>query len=200
MPRTATHVVELGVLGAQTGLDVAQALAVGELGEGHAQILIETGKALHLVMAAIALDTAPEVTKRKMIDQLCKNESARVHKPPPPIEAEGAWRTTQAEFKSMTGRNPKNHSITMYYISRGSKQPDSSGRCPNVRGRWARARRARLVRKKGRPVPMIETLLSRDTGKAQERIDRLTSSADNATARPWSAPRVLSGGSVLDAN
>ncbi len=30
------HVVELGILGTQTGLDVAQALAIGELGEGHA--------------------------------------------------------------------------------------------------------------------------------------------------------------------
>ena len=77
------HVVELGVLGAQTGLDVAQALAVGELGEGHAQVLIEAGKALHLVMAAIALDTAPEAMKGKVVDQLCENDSARVHKPPP---------------------------------------------------------------------------------------------------------------------
>jgi hypothetical protein len=81
-----THVVELGVLGAQAGLDVAQALAVAELGEGHAQVLIETGKALHLVMAAIALDRAPEAMKGKVVDQLCENDLARVHKPSPRLK------------------------------------------------------------------------------------------------------------------
>ncbi len=81
-----THVIELGFLGAQTGLDIAQALAIGELGESHAQVLIETGKALHLVMAAVALDTAPEAMKGKVVDQLCENDSARVHKPSPRLK------------------------------------------------------------------------------------------------------------------
>ncbi len=80
------HVGELGVLGAQAGLDVAQALAIGELGEGQARIPIETGKALHLVMAAIALDAAPKGMKGKAVDRLCENDLARIHKPSPRLK------------------------------------------------------------------------------------------------------------------
>jgi len=69
--------VALGVLGAQTGLDVAQALAIAELGEGRAQIVIETGKALHLVMAAIALDTAPEAMKGRWSISCAKRSCPR---------------------------------------------------------------------------------------------------------------------------
>ncbi len=73
-------------MGAQADLNVAQALAIGELGESHAQVLIETGKALHLVMAAIALDAAPEGMKGKVVDHLCENDLARVHKPSPRLK------------------------------------------------------------------------------------------------------------------
>ncbi len=33
---------------------------------------------------AIALDTAPEGMNGKVVDHLCENDLARVHKPPPP--------------------------------------------------------------------------------------------------------------------
>jgi len=52
------HVVELALPGAKAGLDIAQAFAIGQLRKRHAQVLIEAGKGLHLVMAAIALDAA----------------------------------------------------------------------------------------------------------------------------------------------
>jgi hypothetical protein len=42
----------------EIGLDVAPAFSVDELRERHAQVLIETGKALDLVVAATALDAA----------------------------------------------------------------------------------------------------------------------------------------------
>ncbi len=74
-----THVIELGVLGAQTGLDVAQALAVGELGEGHAQVLIEAGKALDPMLAPIPTNTASEGMHRQMVHELRKDELASVH-------------------------------------------------------------------------------------------------------------------------
>ena len=61
---------ELGALGAQTGFDISQTLAVGELRERHAQVLIETGKALDLVVAVIARDAATEAVHGKVIDQL----------------------------------------------------------------------------------------------------------------------------------
>ena len=62
------HVVELGALGAQTGFDITQTFTIGKLRERHAQILIETGKALDLVVAVIALDAATEAVHGKVID------------------------------------------------------------------------------------------------------------------------------------
>ena len=45
------QVIELGGLRSQARLDIAQALPVGQLRKGHAQILIETREALDLVLA-----------------------------------------------------------------------------------------------------------------------------------------------------
>jgi len=42
--RADADVIELGLYRAKTRLDIAQALAIGELGECHAEILIPTGK------------------------------------------------------------------------------------------------------------------------------------------------------------
>lgn len=74
-----THVVELRCLAAQAGFNVAQALPVGQLREGHAQILVETGEVLDLVLAAVACDTATKRGQRQMRHDLRKNEFARVH-------------------------------------------------------------------------------------------------------------------------
>jgi len=79
-----THVVELGMLGAQAGFDVAQALAIGELRKGHAQILVETAEALELVLAAIARDAASQAVQRQVADDLRENEPAGIHLAPPP--------------------------------------------------------------------------------------------------------------------
>jgi hypothetical protein len=46
-------VIELGSGCAKAGLDVSQALSVGELSKGHAKILVPAGKALHLVIPPI---------------------------------------------------------------------------------------------------------------------------------------------------
>ena len=54
------HVVELGALGAQAGFDVAQALSIGELGEGHAAVVLDTPEALDPAVALIALDAPPK--------------------------------------------------------------------------------------------------------------------------------------------
>ena len=49
--------------------------------EDHAQILIETGKALHLVMSAIALDATVEDMNGKVIDDLGEYDIACIHQP-----------------------------------------------------------------------------------------------------------------------
>ena len=78
--RTAkSHVVELCCLAAQTGFDVAQAFSVGQLREGHTQILIQTGEVLDLVLASVPGHATTESSQRQMCYHLRKNEFARVH-------------------------------------------------------------------------------------------------------------------------
>ena len=50
--------VELGLMGAQTGFDVAQAFAVGQLREGHAEKLIEVRKCFGGIFGRVTLHTA----------------------------------------------------------------------------------------------------------------------------------------------
>lgn len=47
------QMVELRRLGSQTDLDVAQALPVGQLGEGHVQELVEATEAAHVEVALV---------------------------------------------------------------------------------------------------------------------------------------------------
>jgi len=48
------RVVEFGFHGAQTGLDLAQTFAAGQLGKCHAEKLVEAGKTSHATIALIA--------------------------------------------------------------------------------------------------------------------------------------------------
>jgi len=73
------HVVELGGLAAQTGFDVAQALSIGQLGERHAQELVETREVFDLVLSVVAFDTSAESGQRQVRHHLRKNKFARVH-------------------------------------------------------------------------------------------------------------------------
>ena len=73
------HVIELVALRTQARFDVAQALTIGHLGKGHAQILVKTDKLLHLPVTAITRHTAPECVQGQMARQLRKNQFANVH-------------------------------------------------------------------------------------------------------------------------
>ena len=73
------HVVELGGLTAQTGFDVAQTLAIGQLGERHTQKLVETSEVFDLVLSVVASDTSAESGQRQVRHHLRKNKFARVH-------------------------------------------------------------------------------------------------------------------------
>ena len=75
-----SQVIELGALRTQTRLDVAQALAIGQLREGHAQVLVETREPLDLVLARVARDAAMERVQRQMLHHLREHELAQVHR------------------------------------------------------------------------------------------------------------------------
>ena len=81
-PAPDAHVVELGTLRPEAGLDVAQALPTGQLAKGHAKVLLEAVKGLELVIAAIARHAMPEGVQGQVVAQLGKNEFARIHGQP----------------------------------------------------------------------------------------------------------------------
>ena len=77
------QVIELRRLGSQARLDISQTLPEGQLGEGHAHVLVETRKALDLVLPGIASDAAAESCQREMPHQLRENELALMHRSTP---------------------------------------------------------------------------------------------------------------------
>jgi len=55
------------------------------MGEGHTEILVETGKLLDLEIAIVTIDTLMKNVERKMLHYLGENEFAGVHS--------GRWRS-----------------------------------------------------------------------------------------------------------
>jgi phytoene dehydrogenase-like protein len=103
-----THVVELGRLTAQTGFDVAQALPVGRLCEGHAQVLVETGEVFDLVLSIVASNAATESGQRQMRHDLRKNEFARVHEYAP----QAGWKNRKCYGRRSNRDQPRTRNIS----------------------------------------------------------------------------------------
>src|SRR5208337_5419683 len=59
--------------------DVAQALAVGQLGERHSEVLIPAGQIFQVAITRIAGDALLELLVRKELDQLGKDGTPGVH-------------------------------------------------------------------------------------------------------------------------
>jgi hypothetical protein len=78
--RANAHVIELGGLCRQAGLDVAQALAIGQLCKRQDAEVFGTGQRSHPVIAAIARDDASEGRPRKKVHQLREQGLAGVHR------------------------------------------------------------------------------------------------------------------------
>ena len=80
--RSKAEVIQRGALGAQTRLDVAQALPKSQLRERHAQELIQTGERLDLAFPAIPSHTSTKRRQRKVLHQLREDQLAVVHQSP----------------------------------------------------------------------------------------------------------------------
>ena len=85
-PALDAHVVELARLRAQARFDVAQTFSIGQLSKGHAEVLVETGKALDLVRSAIARHATAKRGQRQMLRDLREHQFAQVHQMPPASE------------------------------------------------------------------------------------------------------------------
>jgi hypothetical protein len=96
------QVIKLGALSAQARFDVAQALTIGQLCEGHAQVLIKAGEPLDLVFTGIAGNAAMKCLKRQMIHHRRENKFAQVH--PSPRKPNFLPGRVLATFKSTTSK------------------------------------------------------------------------------------------------
>jgi len=78
-------VIEFLLVATEAGLDIAEAFAIGELGEGHAEELIPAGEGLDFVVTLVAFDALAEFVDGKKIQELRENGFAKVHKPSPSL-------------------------------------------------------------------------------------------------------------------
>ena len=85
-PCAEACVIELVLQGTQAGLDVTQAIAIGELAESHAEELVPAAEPTHPRVAAIPLHTPTEVVVGCVLHQLSEDRSAIVH---PPLQGKG---------------------------------------------------------------------------------------------------------------
>ena len=77
------HVIELLLGCPEAGLDVPQAFPIGQLGKGHAEILIPTREALDFVVAVVSLDTLAKIVYGQEVHQLREDCTTNVHQPSP---------------------------------------------------------------------------------------------------------------------
>ena len=89
--RANAQMVQLGALGAQTGFDVAQALAVSQLREGHGAELLRATQTAHSGIAAITRHDARKAGPRNELHNLCEQRLAHVHSSPPENSISGRY-------------------------------------------------------------------------------------------------------------
>lgn len=77
--RAKAHAVQLRLIRQQTGFDVAQTLAVSQLGERHGAELLGAGQAAHSEIATITRHGSCKTGPRNELHDLCKQRLARVH-------------------------------------------------------------------------------------------------------------------------
>jgi hypothetical protein len=70
-------------LSSQTGFDVAETVAIGELSESQAEKLIPARKTFDVTMAVVAIDAELKLAGRYELHELSENGLARVHRLPP---------------------------------------------------------------------------------------------------------------------
>lgn len=87
-------------MGAQAELDVAQALASSELGEGHAEELVKAGEALDVVLTSVPAHSRMKGIERQVIHELGKHKSTLMHGAAP---RNGVARIERSTLKSSGG-------------------------------------------------------------------------------------------------
>ena len=84
-----TAVVEFGADSMEASGDVAQTLAIGELGKSHGQKLFVSGERAHATVAAVASDTLVQFVLGQLVHELSKHGSSFVHNGQIPLGSGG---------------------------------------------------------------------------------------------------------------
>jgi len=100
--RTDPHVVKLAGLSCQTHFDIAQALAVGQLREGHDAKLLGAIEATRPVIAAVSIDDAMEGLPRQKVHGLREQGLAEIHGDSGVAKTRDASANDHFRFKSET--------------------------------------------------------------------------------------------------
>jgi hypothetical protein len=76
-------VIELGLLCAQTGLDVAETAAIGELSKSQTEELLPAREILDVTVALISIDAKLKLLAWDELQELSENRLTEVHRLPP---------------------------------------------------------------------------------------------------------------------
>ncbi len=77
--RAKSQMIELARLRTQAGLEIAQALPIGELREGHGEKLVQARKRFDLALAPIVRHATAKGRQRQMLHHLRKHQLALIH-------------------------------------------------------------------------------------------------------------------------
>jgi len=81
-----SHMKQLGLIGCQASLDVAQRLAPRQLREGHHPKQVGAVQSAHTRVATVTFDNASKVLPRHVFHDLRKQRLTNVHAPPPVVK------------------------------------------------------------------------------------------------------------------
>ena len=110
----------------QTCLDVSQALPVGQLGKGHAEILVPASETLYLVVSIIAFYALPEIVHGNKIHQLGEYGTTRVHQPSPSARMQKYGLLQNIFSNRFQPSLPAKHRYALMYSLLSAKRWDSS--------------------------------------------------------------------------
>jgi hypothetical protein len=75
--------LELGLLGTETGFDIAETFAVGELSKGQTKELIPAGEIFDVAIALVSIDANLKLVGGEEVHELRKDGAAKIHLLPP---------------------------------------------------------------------------------------------------------------------
>ncbi len=100
-------VVKLGRLRREADLDVTQALAIGQLREGHHAKLIGSGERLHVAIAIAVIDNSVECFPWQEVHKLSEQRFAKIHR-------SLRWNKNRKTARSTTCRSSRGHALSLW--------------------------------------------------------------------------------------